>query len=139
MPKAYIIAQSAISYRRYITRSVKERISLWHLPYGGCHKGKLYFLVKQRRNRLKNPIGNLFQATASVHDNNVFAILGFLNNLEEIVSGSGKALLVFKYVRGGLAVFVDALKAHVNGHVYKEVDIGAGHLFCPLVDFHNPL
>ena len=39
MPKAYIIAQSAISYRRYITRSVKERISLWHLPYGGCHKG----------------------------------------------------------------------------------------------------
>jgi len=42
MPKAYIIAQSAISYRRYITRSVKERISLWHLPYGGCHKGGLF-------------------------------------------------------------------------------------------------
>ena len=28
MPKAYIIARSAISYRRYITRSDKERISL---------------------------------------------------------------------------------------------------------------
>ena len=36
MPKAYIIARRAISYRRYITRSRKERISLRHLPYGGC-------------------------------------------------------------------------------------------------------
>ncbi len=44
MPKAYIVAQSAISYRRYITRSLKERISLGHLPYGGCPNEVLFLI-----------------------------------------------------------------------------------------------
>jgi hypothetical protein len=38
MPQAYLIARSAISYHRYIIRSVKERISLkkaarWAAPF----------------------------------------------------------------------------------------------------------
>ena len=51
MPKAYIIARRAISYRRYITRARRERISLKQLRemLGGISEGTALKLMQENK------------------------------------------------------------------------------------------